>query len=270
MGAMENSAVDRDAPQQLIDTATEGMLGPNPFIGFRPQDIAAAFQELAHQALVHPAMVLEYEAALLRELMAIVSGSSNLSAAPGDRRFTDPAWQHNPLYRICLQTYLAWTNSVAQFVDQSPLERRTKQRARFAASLVTDALAPTNTLLGNPAALRTTFERCGGNLVAGLRNMLADMATNAAMPAQVDKSAFQVGVNLALSKGAVVLTTPVLELIQYAPAGACVYARPHLIVPPANQQILLFRSRSGPQHCRASHAQRLPGLRDQLAQSHRR
>jgi len=65
-------------------------------------------------------MVLEQEAALLRELMAIVSGSSNLSAAPGDRRFTDPAWQHNPLYRICLQTYLAWTNSVAQFVDQLP------------------------------------------------------------------------------------------------------------------------------------------------------
>ena len=240
MGATENPAVDRDAPQQLVDTATEGMLGPNPFIGFRPQDIAAAFQELAQQALVHPAMVLEQENALLRELMAIVSGSSKLSPAPGDRRFTDPAWQHNPFYRICLQTYLAWTNSVTQFVDQSRLERRSKQRARFAASLVTDALAPTNTLLGNPAALRATFERCGGNLVAGLRNMLADMAMNAAMPAQVDKSAFQVGVNLALSKGAVVLTTPVIELIQYAPAGARVHARPHLIVPPQINKFYFF------------------------------
>ena len=240
MGAMENSAVDRKAPQQLIDTATEGMLGPNPFIGFRPQDIAAAFQELAHQALVHPAMVLEQEAALLRELMSIVSGTSKLAVAPGDKRFTDPAWQHNPLYRICLQTYLAWTNSVAQFVDQSRLEPRTKQRARFAASLVTDALAPTNTLLGNPAALRTTFERCGANLVAGLNNMLADVATNAAMPAQVDKSAFKVGVNLALSKGVVVLSTPVLELIQYAPAGPCVHARPHLIVPPQINKFYFF------------------------------
>src|SRR5262249_23156124 len=117
MRAMENPGVSRDAPQQLIDTATEGMLGPNPFIGFSPQDIAAAFQELAHQALVHPAMMLEREAAFLRDLMAIASGSSKLAAAPGDKRFTDPAWQHNPLYRICLQTYLAWTNSVTQLVD---------------------------------------------------------------------------------------------------------------------------------------------------------
>jgi poly[(R)-3-hydroxyalkanoate] polymerase subunit PhaC len=258
MGAMENLAVDRDAPQQLIDTATEGMLGPNPFIGFRPQDIAAAFQELAQQALVHPAMVLEQEAALLRELMAIVSGTSKLAVTPGDKRFTDPAWQHNPLYRICLQTYLAWTSSVAQFVDQSRLERRSKQRARFAASLVSDALAPTNTLLGNPAALRATFERCGGNLVAGLRNMLADVATNGSMPAQVDKSAFKVGVNLALSKGAVVLTTPVLELIQYAPAGACVHARPHLIVPPQINKFYFFDlapGRSIVEHLTRSHFQ---------------
>ena len=161
MGATEQAAIEADASQRLVDNATEGMLGPNPFIGFRPQDITAAFGELARQTVQHPAMVLAQEAALLRELMAILSGSSKLAAAPGDKRFTDAAWQDNPLYRICLQTYLAWTNSVAQFVDQSALDPRTKQRVRFAASLVTDALAPTNTLLGNPAALRSTLASGG-------------------------------------------------------------------------------------------------------------
>jgi polyhydroxyalkanoate synthase subunit PhaC len=226
--------------EQLIEHATEGMLGPNPFIGLRPQDIAAALRELAQQAVEHPALLLEQEAALLREFMAIMSGSSKLSAAPGDKRFTDPAWRENPVYRMCLQTYLAWTKSVAQFVEQSALERRTKERVRFAASLVTDALAPTNTLLGNPAALRSTLESGGANLVAGLKNMLADMATNGAMPSQVDKSAFKLGENLALSKGAVVLTTPVLELIQYAPTTASVHARPHLIVPPQINKFYFF------------------------------
>jgi polyhydroxyalkanoate synthase subunit PhaC len=226
--------------EQLIEHATEGMLGPNPFIGLRPQDIAAALRELAQQAVEHPALLLEQEAVLLREFMAIMSGSSKLSAAPGDKRFTDPAWRENPVYRMCLQTYLAWTKSVAQFVEQSALERRTKERVRFAASLVTDALAPTNTLLGNPAALRSTLESGGANLVAGLKNMLADMATNGAMPSQVDKSAFKLGENLALSKGAVVLTTPVLELIQYAPTTASVHARPHLIVPPQINKFYFF------------------------------
>ncbi len=181
MSAMERPAVESDASQRLIENATEGMLGPNPFIGFRPQDITAAFRELAHQAVRHPAMVLEQEAALLRELIAILSGSSKLAAAPGDRRFADAAWQDNPLYRICLQTYLAWA-----------------------------------------------------------KNMLADMATNGAMPSQVDKSAFKLGENLALSKGAVVLTTPVLELIQYSPATDAVHARPHLIVPPQINKFYFF------------------------------
>jgi poly[(R)-3-hydroxyalkanoate] polymerase subunit PhaC len=226
--------------EQLIEHATEGMLGPNPFIGFRPQDIAAALRELAQQAVEHPALVLEQEAALLRECMAIMSGRSTVSAAPGDKRFTDPAWRENPVYRMCLQTYLAWTKSVAQFVEQSALDRRTKERVRFAAALVTDALAPTNTLLGNPAALRSTLESGGVNLLAGLKNMLADVATNGAMPSQVDKSAFKPGENLALSKGAVVLTTPVLELIQYAPATASVHARPHLIVPPQINKFYFF------------------------------
>ena len=240
MSVMDRPAVESDASQRLIESATQGMLGPNPFIGFRPQDITAAFRELAHQAVQHPAMVLEQEAALLRELMAILSGSSKLAAAPGDRRFADAAWQENPLYRICLQTYLAWTNSITQFVDQSALDQRTKQRVRFAASLLTDALAPTNTLFGNPAALRSTLASGGANLLAGLKNMVADMATNGAMPSQVDKSAFKLGENLALSKGAVVLTTPVLELIQYSPATDAVHARPHLIVPPQINKFYFF------------------------------
>jgi len=237
MGAKENAG---GYSEQLIEHATEGMLGPNPFIGLRPQDIAAALRELAQQALERPALLLEQEVALLRELMAIASGSSELSATSGDKRFTDPAWRENPLYRMWLQTYLAWGKSVAQFVDRSALDRRSKERVRFAASLVTDALAPTNTLLGNPAALRSTLESRGANLLAGLKNMLADITTNGAMPSQVDKSAFKVGANLALSKGAVVLTTPVLELIQYAPASACVHARPHLIVPPQINKFYFF------------------------------
>ncbi len=229
-----------DASQPLVDSATEGMLGPNPFIGFRPQDIAAAFEELAQQALRHPGAVLEQEVALLREVMAIASGRSKLSAAPGDKQFTDPAWQENPLYRMCLQSYLAWTKSVAQFVEESGLDRRTKERVQFAASLVTDAMAPTNTLLGNPAALRRILDSRGASLLTGLQNMAADMATNGWMPSQVDKSAFKVGANLALSKGAVVLTTPVLELVQYSPANDAVHARPHLIVPPQINKFYFF------------------------------
>jgi polyhydroxyalkanoate synthase len=103
-------------------------------------------------------------------------------------------------------------------------------RARFVAALLTEALAPTNFLLGNPAALKRAVETGGGSLIRGLRNLLDDIASNGGMPSQVDKSAFQVGKNLAVTPGAVVFRNEVLELNQYTPAGQQVYSRPLLLV----------------------------------------
>src|SRR5262249_23369704 len=156
------------------------------------------------------------------------------------KRFGDAIWRENPLYRSSLQAYLAWTNAFQGFVDRSALDARTKERARFVVSLVADALAPTNTLLGNPAALKKTWETRGANLLAGLRNLVGDVIDNGGLPAQVDKTAFSLGKNLAMSPGAVVYQNPVLELIQYAPATESVHERPHLIVPPEINKFYVF------------------------------
>jgi poly(3-hydroxyalkanoate) synthetase len=107
-------------------------------------------------------------------------------------------------------------------------------------SLLTDALAPTNTLLGNPAALKRVIDSGGASLLEGFKNLLADLTANRGMPAQVDTTAFQLGKNLALSPGAVVFRNDVLELIQYAPATGEVYARPQMIVPPQINKYYVF------------------------------
>ena len=149
-----------------------------------------------------------------------------------DKRFTDPAWQDNPFYRTWMQTYLAWCKGLGQLVDNAGLEAADAQRARFGLGLLTDALAPTNTLLGNPAALRKFFDTGGASAVRGLTHMLEDIASNHGMPAQVDKSAFKVGGNLACTSGAVVFKNEVLELIQYTSMTPTVYRRPLLAIPP--------------------------------------
>ena len=41
---------DKEA-QTLADQVTDNLLGPNPFIGLRPKDIAASFQALGKEAL---------------------------------------------------------------------------------------------------------------------------------------------------------------------------------------------------------------------------
>jgi polyhydroxyalkanoate synthase len=225
---------------ELAEQATDGLLGPNPFVGLRAEDILSSFRAIGEQTIKNPMLVVEQQAALVRDLIAVMAGQSELAPAKGDKRFGDQAWQASPVYSMVLQGYLAWTNALQGFVDRSGLDDRTKDRARFAVSLMTDAFAPTNTLLGNPAALRQTWEERGQNLVSGWKNLLDDFVNNGGLPAQVDKNAFAVGRNLALFPGSVVFRNPVLELIQYAPTTESVYERPHLIVPPEINKFYIF------------------------------
>jgi polyhydroxyalkanoate synthase len=229
-----------EQPDDIAACAAEGMLGPNPFVGLRPRDIMAAAQQIGAQALRQPALLVEQEAALARDLMAVLSGKADCAPPQGDKRFTDPAWQSNSLYRMTLQGYVAWRNALTGFVDRSALDSKSKERAQFVLSLFTDALSPTNTLLGNPAALKKIIDSGGASLIGGVKNLVTDMLQNQGMPAQVDKAAFKVGKNLGTSPGAVVFRNEVLELIQYAPSTEHVYARPQLIVPPQINKFYVF------------------------------
>ncbi|MEL6934610.1 MAG: alpha/beta fold hydrolase, partial [Pseudomonadota bacterium] len=91
---------------------------------------------------------------------------------------------------------------------------------------------PTNTLLGNPTAMKTTLEYGGQNLAKGLKQFIGDMQNNNGLPSMVDKSKFEVGKNLALSEGKVVYREDHLELLQYLPKTDTVYKTPIFIVPP--------------------------------------
>jgi polyhydroxyalkanoate synthase len=106
------------------------------------------------------------------------------------------------------------------------------EQQRFAIRLLTEALAPTNLLIGNPAALKRVFETAGASLVQGMRNFFDDLWNNNGMPQTVDKRPFAVGRNLGVSPGAVVFRSEIIELLQYTPATKQVYERPLLLVPP--------------------------------------
>ncbi len=105
-------------------------------------------------------------------------------------------------------------------------------RAKFVMGMITDALAPTNTLLGNPAATKRVVDSGGLSLLKGMQHLYADLTKNGGMPSQVDKRPFKVGENLATSKGEIVWKNEMLELIQYAPITDKVHKSPILIIPP--------------------------------------
>jgi polyhydroxyalkanoate synthase subunit PhaC len=52
-----------------------------------------------------------------------------------------------------------------RLVSDADRDWRTTERARFAANMFTSALAPTNFLPGNPAALKRGFETAGASRI---------------------------------------------------------------------------------------------------------
>jgi len=93
-------------------------------------------------------------------------------------------------------------------------------------------MAPTNTLIGNPAAFKRAYETGGQSLMRGTMNLIDDLRHNKGMPSQVKRNGFKLGENLAVTPGVVVLRTERFELLRYQPTTAKVHEIPTLIVPP--------------------------------------
>ena len=118
-------------------------------------------------ALARTPGILERGASLAGDVAAAVLGRSTLAPHKGDRRFADPAWVAHPFYRRLGQAYLAVERAIGDAVEDADVDWSTRERARFAAGILASGLAPTNTLAGNPTALKHAFDTGGTEPGAG-------------------------------------------------------------------------------------------------------
>jgi len=207
------------------------LTGAQPFAGTQLGDIGAAAQRMMNLAFQRPEVAYENITRFWKEQFRIYTGKSDLAPEKGDRRFNDPAWTSNPLYKQAMQTHLSVRNSLEAWVEGLPVEHNEAERIRFTLSLLTEALAPSNWPT-NPAALRRYFETGGVSAIRGLQNVVDDIIHNNGMPSMVKRGALKVGKDMGNTPGKVVYRSEVFELIQYAPTTAEVHARPYLMVPP--------------------------------------
>jgi polyhydroxyalkanoate synthase len=217
------TAFDRDDPP---------VLGANPFVGLTRRQVGAALGRLVGRIAVEPGVVATGAFEAARQLVDVALGRSDVAPEPSDKRFVDPAWADSPFYRRLLQAYLVERDALFRLVDEVGLDPKSRQRARLALSLVTEAAAPTNTLLGNPTALGKAWQTRGQSLVAGLRHVRHDLRHNGGMPSMVDTRPFAVGRNIAVTPGDVIHRSELFELIQYAPAAPRTSRRPLVVIPP--------------------------------------
>ncbi len=179
-----------------------------------------------------PGRVAGRAAGLTAELARVGAGRSEVEPDPKDRRFTDEAWEKNPLFRRMLQGYLAAGETARGLVDDAGLGWGDEQRMRFIVDNLVEALSPTNNPALNPKVLKRGVDTGGGNFLEGGRRFVRDFATAPRVPSMVEPDAFTVGEDIAVTPGHVVLRTETFELIQYTPQTPQVKSVPLLIVPP--------------------------------------
>jgi poly[(R)-3-hydroxyalkanoate] polymerase subunit PhaC len=179
-----------------------------------------------------PHVLARQATALAAEFARIGLGRSIVAAPARDRRFADPAWASNPLLRRLVQTYLAAARTAGHLVADADLEWRDAERMTFVVDNLVQALAPSNNPVVSPVFWKALIDSGGASVIRGARHLAADLAAPPRVPSMVEADAFEVGADLALTPGAVVLRTPVFELLQYQPQTPTVRRVPLLVVPP--------------------------------------
>jgi polyhydroxyalkanoate synthase len=179
-----------------------------------------------------PARLARRASSLAFGVAQAVAGTSQRTPPKGDKRFTDPAWEQNWLFRRLVQSYLAIADEVRALVDDAELDWDNEQQMRLVVDNLIDALAPTNFPWSNPTVLKAIIDQGGRNLLVGARQFARDMSTPPRIPTNVDPSGFVVGENVACTPGAIVHRQPKYELIQYRPATEEVREVPVIFIPP--------------------------------------
>lgn len=182
--------------------------------------------------------LMQDQAALWQQTMQLANGAACeplITPGRGDRRFKDDAWREEPAWSTLMQQYLLFSRTVDELVTNlDGLSDENKRNLSFYARQLVNAMAPTNFVSTNPEVMRRTLETRGQNLIVGLTRLREDLANSAEglNVTMTDRSAFEVGRNIAVTPGSVVMENELIQLIQYAPSTEKAFKTPLLIVPP--------------------------------------
>ncbi|MDO6823445.1 alpha/beta hydrolase [Marinobacter sp. 1_MG-2023] len=208
-------------------------------------EMSDAYRTMAKDLLLNPWRFVGAELDLARKhadlgsyTFSRLTGVEKDPVAPpdiDDRRFNAEEWHKHLPFDVLHQAYLINSRAFLDWVENMQgVPPAGKEQMLFYARQLTSALAPSNFLATNPEALKITWERKGMNLVDGGRQFIDDFRQNPKLfnVGMTDRSAFEVGENLATTPGKVVFQNDLIQLIQYTPTTETVSKRPLLIVPP--------------------------------------
>ncbi len=216
------------AGQGMLQQFTEALSkagNPNvPPLAVDPQSLTALQKKYSEQQLAL------WQAVMGKHQQQPVPEFS-VAPEPGDRRFAAPEWRESPVYDYLHQAYLLNVRYLKDLVETLPaVDDKGREKMRFIARQVSDALAPSNFAATNPEFIKLALETKGQSITDGVNNLIRDFERGRIT--MTDESVFEIGKNIATTEGAVIFENEVMQLLQYSPLTPKVGTRPLLVVPP--------------------------------------
>lgn len=163
---------------------------------------------------------------------------SIIESDENDKRFKAPQWRNYPIFNFIMQNYLLSEKLRDKLINEVEISEDDRKKLNFYSKQYSNLFSPANFLFTNPEAMELALKTNGKSLWEGFNNFLEDLEKGRI--SQTDDSAFEVGKNLAITKGSVVFQNKLIELIQYYPSTKKVYSIPLLIFPPWINKYYIF------------------------------
>jgi polyhydroxyalkanoate synthase len=155
-------------------------------------------------------------------------------ADPKDRRFKDSAWNEDLTFDFIKQSYLLTNKWLQNMIGElEGVDKKTHAKFEFYTKQLADAMSPSNFALTNPEVIRESIETNGASLLKGFQNLMRDLDGGKKLLniQTADLAAFQLGQNIAATRGKVIYRNDLIELIQYNPIHPNNYQVPLLLMP---------------------------------------
>jgi polyhydroxyalkanoate synthase len=208
--------------------------------GISPVSVIQAWSDWAIHFAISPGKQIEILSSLKRQATDWLTFHQELlhERAPEntqandrkDTRFTHKSWATWPFNAIS-RAFLQNQQLVQQATTSvSGVSAHHENVVNFMARQILDVASPSNYPWFNPEVIDATINTGGKNVLAGTENWLHDLGLQqtAKSPKEIQ---YQPGRDVAVTPGEVVFRNDLIELIQYAPQTAKVFAEPILIVP---------------------------------------
>lgn len=171
----------------------------------------------------------EYQKTQLQFWSQFITGGST-PESNGDRRFSAEEWSESPVFNYIKESYLIASNMLNKLVSQANLDEKNQAKLEFYTQQYIDAMSPTNFAATNPEVIQQAIETKGQSLLDGFQNLVGDIEKGRI--SMTDESAFKLGENIAVTEGAVIYQSDLMQVIQYTPTTEKVAERPLVIIPP--------------------------------------